>query len=126
MLFELVNQKVGFPPPILLQFLAEETEEWTPVFIQYNSVLFLQGTPENQEIIRAYGLPLEVLYGKIAEFSAVVLRSRPGNMNARLAMAIALYGLGRTAEAERLAATVPPSFVKSKYLGMFKRPVGRK
>jgi hypothetical protein len=126
MLFELVNQKVGFPPPILLQFLAEETEEWKPVFIQYNSVLFLRDTPENQEIIRAYGLPLEVLYGKIAEFSAVVLRSRPGNMNARLAMAIALYGLGRTAEAERLAATVPPSFVKSKYLGMFKRPVGRK
>jgi hypothetical protein len=126
MLFELVNQKVGFPPPILLQFLSEETEEWKPVFIQYNSVLFLRDTPENQEIIRAYGLPLEVLYGKIAEFSAVVLRSRPGNMNARIAMAIALYGLGRTAEAERLAATIPPSFVKSKYLGMFKRPVGRK
>jgi hypothetical protein len=126
MLLELVNQRVGFPPPILLQFLAEETKEWKPVFIQYNSVLFLRDTPENQEIIEAYGLPLEVLYGKIAEFSATVLRSRPGNMNARLAMAIALYGVGRTGEAEQLAETIPQSFMKSKYLGKFKKPVERK
>jgi hypothetical protein len=124
MLFEIVNQTVGFPPPVLLQFLVEETEEWKPVFIQYNSVLFLRNAPKNREIIEAYGLPLEVLYGKIAEFSAVVLRSRPANMNARLGMALALYGLGRADEAERLADTIPPSFVKSKYLAKFAQRMG--
>jgi hypothetical protein len=81
-----------------------------------NSALFIRKTQRNRHVIERYGLPYRALYGPIYAEAEGILATIPWHPNAMMSMAIALTGLERYADAERILKILPPSPVRDKYL----------
>jgi hypothetical protein len=106
----------GVMTPLTLKFIEDEPEDWKLVFMEGNSALFLRNTGRNRHVIERYGLPYKVLNGLIFSEAESMARMVPGHPGAFLSMAIALTGLERYEEAERILRALPPSPMRDRYL----------
>ncbi len=112
--------------PLVLRFLDERPEGWRLVFSEGNSALFLRDGVNNGEVLKRFALPVDVLYVPILRSSENLLRNVPGHPEALLSKAVALYGLGRYAEAAGILRGLPSSPLRDSYLkrleGTFQAP----
>ncbi len=115
-LVQIMSRESGVIIPLVLKFLEEEPQDWRLVYMEGNSALFLRKTPNNRHVIESYGLPYKVLYGPIYAEAEGILFMIPRHPNAMLSMAIALTGLERYADAERILRVLPPSPARNRYL----------
>lgn len=112
--------------PLVLRFLEERPEDWKLVFSEGNSALFLRDGVNNSEVLKRFALPVDVLYVPILRSSENLLRNVPGHPEALLSKAVALYGMGRYAEASGMLRRLPSSQLRDSYLkrleGIYKPP----
>jgi len=119
-LVRIFRQDSATVSPLVLRLMEEDSQEWRLVYFGENVALFLRDGPMNRDIIKRYGFPSRILYGKIYDLSWRVLSTRPGHLNARFSMAIALYGLENYKEAEKILKSLPPSPQRNEYLRRIK------
>jgi hypothetical protein len=115
-LVQTISRESGVIIPLVLKFLEEQPQGWRLVHMEGNSALFIRKTQRNRHVIERYGLPYKALYGPIYAEAEGILATIPWHPNAMISMAIALTGLERYADAERILKILPPSPVRDKYL----------
>jgi len=124
-LMRVISEENGAIAPLILKFIEEKPAGWKLVYTEGNCVLFLRDTEANRRVVEKYSLPVEVLNGPIYAGAAGILQMVPGHPNAGLSMGIALAGLERYDEAEKVLMSLPTSPARDKYLARIERARGR-
>lgn len=114
----------GVITPLVLGLAEEGRDEWRPVYLKDNSVVFLRNIPSNAPVLDCCALSVSAVYFEILALSDRLLASMPGHPDAMFSKAVALNGLGRPDEAEGLLMTLPPSELRQRYVGMIRKKRG--
>ncbi|MBI4823317.1 MAG: tetratricopeptide repeat protein [Nitrospirae bacterium] len=100
-----IFRESGHIIPIAVELV--NNDRWKLVFIKNNSTVFVRNIPKNEKVIKSFGIDKKYIYSHIIEVEGIFLSSSPNNPVFNLAMADALFGLGRYREAKAIYERFP-------------------
>lgn len=108
-LMPVMSLESGTIAPMVMSMAEEQPKEWKLVYLSGNVAIFVRNTPENRAVVDCCEVPYAELFTAIQETSDYILIMLPGNPNALLSKAFALYGMGRYEEAKQILLGLPPT-----------------
>lgn len=88
---------VGNIPPLIYKLL--ESDEWSPVFLDQISIIFVRSISDNNELIRQYTIPPNAVYNKLIYTTSAMALGNPENLGLFIALGETFYKMGRIEDA---------------------------
>jgi hypothetical protein len=111
-----VITRAGSASPLVLALAEEDPGRWALVHLESNAAVFVKNTDENRPVIRCCKISPAVLFGLVLDATGPRVAARPGHPDILFSRAVALYGLGKPDDAEKILRSLPPSPLKERYL----------
>lgn len=106
LLVPLVSKETGVVFPIVMQLALSDSKDWSPVYLNGNVVILLKNTPKNKALIDYYGFGYGRVFEEVLAHTELMSIDRPDSNTLKLNRGVALYGLGRYAEAREALAPI--------------------
>lgn len=102
----LVSNETGEAVP--LAFVLAEDADWSVIYLQNNSAIFVRDKPENHALIYRFNTDKKKVYREILAVVNAFLKHRPDDARYNMTKAYALLALGRIEEARGILEKFPP------------------